>query len=76
MGGKFKLPFGELTVEFNERDLIWGGFRMKDFVPAADIEVRGLRNRYRTPGIGAALAASIEPLEGRPANSPCVFHPG
>jgi pimeloyl-ACP methyl ester carboxylesterase len=64
MGGKFKLPFGELTVEFNERDLIWYGFRLKDFVPAADIEVRGLRNRYRTPGIGAALAASIEPLEG------------
>jgi hypothetical protein len=25
--------------------------------------VRGLRNRYRTPGIGAALAASIEPLD-------------
>jgi pimeloyl-ACP methyl ester carboxylesterase len=62
-GGKFKLPFGELTVEFNERDLIWFGFRLKDFVPAADLEVRGLRNRYRTPGIGAALAASIEPLE-------------
>ena len=64
MGGTFKLPFGELTVTFNERDLIWSGFRMKDFVPAADVEVRGLRNRYRTPGIGAALAASIEPLEG------------
>ena len=64
MGGKFRLPFGELTVTFNERDLIWGSFRMKDFVPAADVEVRGLRNRYRTPGIGAALAASIEPLEG------------
>jgi pimeloyl-ACP methyl ester carboxylesterase len=63
MGGKFKLPFGELTVEFNERDLIWFDFRLKDFVPAADLEVRGLRNRYRTPGIGAALAASIEPLE-------------
>jgi hypothetical protein len=64
MGGTFKLPFGELTVTFNERDLIWSGFRMKDFVPAADVEVRGLRNRYRTPGVGAALAASIEPLEG------------
>ena len=64
MGGKFKLPFGELTVEFNERDLIWSGFRMKDFIPAADLEVRGLRNRYRTPGIYAALSASIEPLEG------------
>jgi hypothetical protein len=66
MGGKFKLPFGELTVSFNERDLLWGDFRMKDFVPAADIEVRGLRNRYRTPGIGAALAASLEPLEASP----------
>ncbi len=64
MGGNFKLPFGELAVTFNERDLLWSGFRMKDFIPAADIEVRGLRNRYRTPGIGAALAASIEPLEG------------
>ncbi len=64
MGGTFKLPFGELTVTFNERDLLWGGFRMKDFVPAADVEVRGLRNRYRTPGIGAPLAASIEPIEG------------
>ncbi|TMA96728.1 MAG: hypothetical protein E6J74_07575, partial [Deltaproteobacteria bacterium] len=39
------------------------GIDPKDFVPAADLEVRGLRNRYRTPGIGAALAASIEPLE-------------
>jgi hypothetical protein len=62
MGGTFKLPFGELTVTFNETDLIWAGYRMKDFVPAADVEVRGLRNRYRTPGVGAALAASIEPI--------------
>jgi hypothetical protein len=62
-GGTFKLPFGELTVEFNEADRTWAGFRLKDFIPAADIEVRGLRNRYRTPGIGAALAASIEPVE-------------
>jgi pimeloyl-ACP methyl ester carboxylesterase len=62
MGGTFKLPFGELTVSFNDADLIWADFRMKDFVPAADVDVRGLRNRYRTPGIGAALAASIEPI--------------
>ena len=62
MGGTFKLPFGELTVSFNEADLIWADFRMKDFIPAADVDVRGLRNRYRTPGIGAALAASIDPI--------------
>jgi pimeloyl-ACP methyl ester carboxylesterase len=65
MGGTFKLPFGEILVEFDERDLIWSGFRLKDFIPAADVEIRGLRNRYRTPGIGAALAASIEPIEGK-----------
>ena len=61
-GGTFKLPFGELTVEFNENDLIWAGYRLENFIPAADIEVRGLRNRYRIPGIGAALAASLEPV--------------
>ena len=61
-GGTFKLPFGEITVEFNEKDLIWAGYRFTDFVPASDIEVRGLRNRYRIPGVGAPLAASLEPL--------------
>jgi len=60
-GGTFKLPFGELTVDFNENDLVWAGYRLVEFVPAADIEVRGLRNRYRIPGIGAALAAALEP---------------
>jgi pimeloyl-ACP methyl ester carboxylesterase len=63
-GGTFKLPFGEITVDFDEKELLWAGFRLKDFVPATDLEVRGLRNRYRTPGIGAPLAASIEPVEG------------
>ena len=60
-GGNFKLPFGELSVEFNENDLLWAGYRLKDFIPSSDIEVRGLRNRYRIPGIGAPLAASLEP---------------
>jgi hypothetical protein len=67
-GGTFKLPFGELTVEFEDKDLIWAGYRLTNFVPAADVEVRGLRNRYRIPGVGAALAASLEPLEGPATN--------
>jgi pimeloyl-ACP methyl ester carboxylesterase len=62
-GGNFKLPFGEITVEFDEKELLWAGFRLKDFVPATDVEVRGLRNRYRIPGVGAPLAAKIEPAE-------------
>jgi len=63
-GGTFKLPFGEITVTFNEADLVWADYRLKNFVPAADVEVRGLRNRYRTPGLGAALAASADPVDG------------
>jgi hypothetical protein len=66
-GGTLKLPFGELTIDFNENDLVWAGFRLINFVPAADVEVRGLRNRYRIPGIGAALAAALEPLSETPS---------
>jgi hypothetical protein len=62
-GGKFSLPFGELTVSFNEQELIWTGFRLKDFVSAAELQVRGLRNRYREPGVGASLVAALEPVE-------------
>jgi pimeloyl-ACP methyl ester carboxylesterase len=62
-GGTFTLPFGALTVTFNEQDLIWTGFRLKDFVSAAELEVRGLRNRYREPGVGAPLVAALEPVE-------------
>ena len=74
MGGPVT-SFGELTVTFNEADLIWAGYRLKDFIPAADVEVRGLRNRYRTPGIGAPLAASIESVGAttRPNRTP-IFH--
>jgi pimeloyl-ACP methyl ester carboxylesterase len=58
-----QLPFGQLRLERDEADLLWGGYRMTDFVPVAELEVRGLRNRYRTPGVGAPLAASLEPAE-------------
>jgi len=57
------LPFGELVLEADEEELLWSGFRMSRFVPVAELEVRGLRTRYRRPGIGAPLAASIEPAE-------------
>jgi pimeloyl-ACP methyl ester carboxylesterase len=62
-GGEFTLPFGELTVAFNEQDLLWTGFRLKDFVSAAELQVRGLRNRYRDPGVGAPLVAALEPVD-------------
>ncbi len=62
-GGQFALPFGELSITFDEQNLIWAGFRLKGFVSAAELEVRGLRNRYREPGVGAPLVASLDPVE-------------
>ena len=52
------LPFGQLTVDFDPKWLRWGDRRLVDFVPVAELEVQGLRERYRRTGIGAPLAAS------------------
>ena len=61
-GGTRTLPFGELTVEFDPKWLRWGDRRLVNFVPVAELEVRGLRERYRRTGIGAPLAASTVPF--------------
>ena len=61
--GAYELPFGRLDVTFDPDDLIWGDLRLTEFAPAAEFEVRGLRNRYRRPGLGAPLAAAASPLE-------------
>lgn len=57
--GVYKLPFGTLAASLDESGLTWGGYRLDRFVPTTILEVRGLRNRYRTPGLGAPLAASL-----------------
>ncbi len=53
------LPFGELRVESLPESLVWRGHQLEDFVPVAELQVRGLRNRYRRTGIGAPLAGRI-----------------
>ncbi len=61
--GVFKLPFGQkLVVRFDEASRIWANRRLDDFVPIAEMEVRGLGARFRSPGIGAPLAATMQPL--------------
>ena len=62
--GKYKVPFGELTLTVNPDEFQWGNFELVNFVQAAELDVRGLRNRYRWPGIGASLAASSRPRKG------------
>ena len=60
--GVFPLPFGEIEIAFDPAQLTWLTWQFTQFVPVAELEVKGLRNRYRRAGIGAPLAASIVPL--------------
>ena len=62
--GTYSLPFGKLTLRVNSEEFVWGTFLFTDFVQASQVEVRGLRNRYRWPGLGAALVASLTELPG------------
>jgi pimeloyl-ACP methyl ester carboxylesterase len=63
--GSHALPFGRLDVEMAPGETSWVGWQLDDFVPVAEYRVRGLANRYRQPGIGAPLAASLgEPVPG------------
>lgn len=57
--GTYQLPFGTLELTLDETGLSWGGYNLEHFVSTASLDVRGFRNRYRKPGIGATLAASI-----------------
>ncbi len=68
--GRYALPFGALEVELDPSGFSWVGYQLEDFVPSADFEVHGLRNRYRRPGIGAPLAASIVRRESKQKPSP------
>ena len=57
-GGVFPLPFGELDVSFDSAQLHWLDRQLAEFVPVVDLDIGGLRNRYRRSGLGAPLAAS------------------
>jgi pimeloyl-ACP methyl ester carboxylesterase len=62
--GRVELPFGHLSVTAAPNLLVLNGAELYDLQPVAEIEVRGLRNRYRRMGIGAPLAAKTRPLPG------------
>jgi pimeloyl-ACP methyl ester carboxylesterase len=61
---RYELPFGVLDVVLEPGATTWAGWRLAEFTSAADVRVRGLRNRYRQAGIGAPLAASIVKQDG------------
>jgi pimeloyl-ACP methyl ester carboxylesterase len=59
-------------VAFDPSALRAGTRELYGFVPIAELEVYGLAMRYRWPGIGAPLAASTRPIEGRPSGGDMV----
>lgn len=66
--GLYTLPFGrDLTVQLDDTSLEWAHRRLNGFVPVAELEVRGLGTRFRNPGIGAPLAASVRTEAGSTA---------
>jgi pimeloyl-ACP methyl ester carboxylesterase len=63
---QLELPFGTLDLEIDEAEFSWAGHRFGDMVDAANYSVRGLRDRYRRPGIGAPFAATLGSLTAEP----------
>jgi len=62
--GTYRTSFGDLVMTLDPDEFRWGSFRLVNFVDAGELEVRGLRNWYRWPGMGAPLVASLERLPG------------
>jgi hypothetical protein len=62
--GIYRTPFGEVSITIDSGEFMWGDFRLVDFVDASALGVRGLRNWYRWPGMGAPLVASLERQQG------------
>lgn len=57
--GRHALPFGWIDLDAESAPVSWGGYHLEHFVPAAELQVHGLRNRYRRAGIGAPLIAGL-----------------
>ena len=74
--GSFELPFGTLEVELEPSGFTWAGYRLARFGDLYRFEVRGLRNRYRRPGIGAALGGFLDPPDHAADASPALRVPG
>lgn len=55
-----ELPFGDLEIAVEPGGFTWAGRPLESFVSVADFAIRGMRNRYREPGIGAPLMATAK----------------
>ncbi|MFO0688002.1 MAG: alpha/beta fold hydrolase [Myxococcota bacterium] len=58
------LPFGKASVSVRPEIFQIADHEYYDLRPVTELQVSGLRNRYRHPGIGAPLGARAKPLPG------------
>jgi pimeloyl-ACP methyl ester carboxylesterase len=66
---RLQLAFGTIDIAVDESSKRWGGRELTGFVPTGMLEVEGMQNQYRSPGIGAAVAARL----AEPATTPTGF---
>ena len=59
--GRYDVPFGVVDVAVDQTSLTFAGRSMTSFVPTMNLEIQGFQNNYRSDGIGAPLAAGLEP---------------
>jgi len=64
-GAPFALPFGRIVVSADPDALEKDEIEYYDLRPVTELAVTGIRNRYRTPGIGSPLAARARPRPGQ-----------
>jgi pimeloyl-ACP methyl ester carboxylesterase len=60
--GDYELPSGRVHVTVNPSAFEWRNRRIVALTPVQEVEIRGLANRYRHPGVGAPLAAATQPI--------------
>ena len=60
VSGSRSLPFGRIKLDVDQETLRWAGRNLVAFQPTANLDVKGLQNIYRDPGLGAPLAALTE----------------
>ena len=72
--GRYGLSFGSIDVTFDPAGARWGDQLLSNFTPADELRIHGLKIRYRRPGIGASLAASLS--EGGKCSTGEVACPG
>jgi hypothetical protein len=57
--GPYPLPFGTVDVAVDQGSLRFAGRTLTTFVPTMNLTVEGLKNDYRTEGLGVPLAAGL-----------------